>query len=242
MSEKPPHLLIVEDDLMVQSLLAAFLQKEGFRTTLAETGKEMLACVDSEKVDLVLLDLGLPDEDGLTLARQVRARSTLPIIVLTVRDHQSDRLAVLEVGADDYLTKPFDPQELLLRIRNLIGRSSSVPGSDGRMRRPEVFRFDGWTMDLGAHSLSGADSEKVQLTRAEFNLLAAMVKAPNRVLTRAHLLDAISQDADAPTDRLIDVLVSRIRKKIEPEPSAPRIITTVVGSGYKFSATLEHEA
>ncbi len=230
------HLLIVEDDELVQSLLAAYMQNEDFKVSLASTGKEMLACVDSESVDLVLLDLGLPDEDGLVLARQIRARSSLPIIVLTARKDQKDRLAALEIGADDYLTKPFDPEELVLRVRNLLGRSEKGDAGKALRDRPEVFKFEGWTLDAGGHSLTGPKGAKVSLTRAEFNLLAALARAPNRVLSRDYLLDAVSQDADAPTDRLIDVLVSRVRKKIEKNPKKPEIITTVVGCGYKFSA------
>ena len=232
------HLLIVEDDELVQSLLAAYMQNEDFKISLAASGKEMLACIDSEPVDLVLLDLGLPDEDGLVLARQVRARSSLPIIVLTARKDQKDRLTALEIGADDYLTKPFNPKELVLRVRNLLSRSEKGAIDDALRERMEVFKFDGWTLDAGGHSLTGLDKNKVPLTRAEFNLLAALARAPNRVLSRDYLLDAVSQDADAPTDRLIDVLVSRIRKKIEKNSKKPEIITTVVGCGYKFSAEI----
>ena len=233
------HLLIVEDDELVQSLLAAYMQNEGFKVSLAVNGKEMLACIDSESIDLILLDLGLPDEDGLVLARQVRARSSLPIIVLTARKEQKDRLAALEIGADDYLTKPFDPEELVLRVRNMLGRTDSGTADEILRDRMEVFRFEGWTLDSGGHSLIDGKNQKVSLTRAEFNLLGALVRAPNRVLSRDYLLDAVSQDADAPTDRLIDVLVSRVRKKIEKDPKKPKIITTVVGCGYKFSAQLK---
>ena len=233
------HLLIVEDDELVQSLLAAYMQNEGFKVSLAVNGKEMLACIDSESIDLILLDLGLPDEDGLVLARQVRARSSLPIIVLTARKEQKDRLAALEIGADDYLTKPFDPEELVLRVRNMLGRTDSGTADEILRDRMEVFRFQGWTLDSGGHSLIDGKNQKVSLTRAEFNLLGALVRAPNRVLSRDYLLDAVSQDADAPTDRLIDVLVSRVRKKIEKDPKKPKIITTVVGCGYKFSAQLK---
>ncbi len=231
------HLLIVEDDEMVQALLAAYLENAGFRVSLAASGKQMLALVDSDPVDMVLLDLGLPDEDGLVLARQVRARSAVPIVVLTARKDHKDRLTALEIGADDYLTKPFDPAELVLRVRNLLGRADGG-GEAAALPRAEVFRFAGWTLDCGAHTLAGADGAKVPLTRAEFNLLAALVRAPNRVLSRAFLLDAVSRDADAPTDRLIDVLVSRVRKKIEADPKRPRLIVTVVGSGYKFGGEL----
>ena len=218
------------------------MQNDGFKVSLAATGKEMLAYIDSEAIDLVLLDLGLPDEDGLVLARQVRARSSLPIIVVTARKEQKDRLAALEIGADDYLTKPFDPEELTLRVRNILGRAgdgSNTNAEEALRERTEIFKFLGWTLDAGGHSLTGPDGDKVTLTRAEFNLLTSLARAPNRVLSRDYLLDAVSQDADAPTDRLIDILISRVRKKIEPNPKKPEIITTVVGCGYKFSARIE---
>jgi len=175
----------------------------------------------------------------MVLARQVRARSSLPIIVVTARKEQKDRLAALEIGADDYLTKPFDPEELVLRVRNLLGRAGEGNTEEALRQRTKVFRFQGWTLDTGGHSLTDEKDTKVSLTRAEFNLLAALAKAPNRVLSRDFLLDAISQDADAPTDRLIDVLVSRVRKKIEAIPKKPEIVTTVVGCGYKFSARMD---
>jgi len=218
------------------------MQNDGFKVSLAATGKEMLACIDSEAIDLVLLDLGLPDEDGLVLARQVRARSSLPIIVVTARKEQKDRLAALEIGADDYLTKPFDPEELTLRVRNILGRAgdgSNTNAEEALRERTEVFKFLGWTLDAGGYSLTGPDGDKVTLTRAEFNLLTSLARAPNRVLSRDYLLDAVSQDADALTDRLIDILISRVRKKIEPNSKIPEIITTVVGGGYKFSARIE---
>ena len=218
------------------------MQNDGFKVSLAATGKEMLAYIDSEAIDLVLLDLGLPDEDGLVLARQVRARSSLPIIVVTARKEQKDRLAALEIGADDYLTKPFDPEELTLRVSNILGRAgdgSNTNAEEALRERTEVFKFLGRTLDAGGHSLTGPDGDKVTLTRAEFNLLTSLARAPNRVLSRDYLLDAVSQDADAPTDRLIDILISRVRKKIEPNPKKPEIITTVVGCGYKFSARIE---
>lgn len=230
-----PHLLIVEDDELVQSLMGAYLRRDGFAITLAATGREMLASIDSERIDLVLLDLNLPDEDGLSLARRVRARSGLPIIAITAREGKSDRPAALEAGVDDCLTKPFDPDELVLRARNLLGRAET---SDSPLTRSEVYAFAGWTLDMDARAVSNPDGGPVAFTRAEMNLLAALVKAPNRILSRTHLLDAVSHDADSPADRLIDVLISRIRKKIEPNPRKPVMVTTVVGCGYKFSATV----
>ena len=229
-----PRILIVEDDEFVQALLAAYLQKEDFETLQATTGKEMMAILDRDPVDLILLDLNLPDEDGLALARQVRTRSSVPIIVLTARKERNDRLAALEMGADDYLTKPTDPEELVLRVRNMLGRTGEQMAVTAE-GRGQVVCFGDWTLDLASHSLTHALGGDVALTRAEFNLLSALVRAPNRVLTRDFLLDAISRHDEAPTSRVIDVLISRLRKKIEAAPRNPTIIVTVLGCGYKFA-------
>lgn len=228
------HVLVVEDEEFVLALMGAYLGDAGFQISLAANGREMLALLDKEKVDLILLDLGLPDEDGLVLTRQIRARSSVPIIVLTGRTAQDDRLTALELGADDYLTKPCDPREILLRVQNLLERSSGVAS------RPEIpsdiIHFGKWSLDLASHTVIGPEGEDVPLTPAEFNLLTCFVRAPNRVLTRDHLLDAVSRYGDSPTDRMIDVLVSRLRKKIEEDPRKPAFIVTIRGCGYKFSA------
>lgn len=228
-----PHLLVVEDDEFVQSLLAAYMKKEGFRVSVAATGTETLGLLNGGLIDLVLLDLTLPDEDGLTLARQVRARSKTPIIVLTARKGRDDRITALEVGADDYLNKPVDPEELVLRIRNLLGRSDGE-GTAVNTRRRQSVEFADFILDVAGHTLSRKGGEAIPLTNAEFNLLSALVNAPNRVLSRAVLLDAISQDEAGPSERVIDVLISRLRKKIEADARRPTIILTVVGSGYRF--------
>ena len=226
------HLLIVDDDELVQSLLAAYMKGEGYKVSYAGTGKEMMATLNTENIDLILLDLGLPDEDGLTLTRQIRARSSIPIIVITQRQSREDRLTALELGADDYLTKPFDPEELVLRVHNILDRAKN--GGGGR-RQANVIECGGWKIDAGARSVTGPMGQDITLTNAEFNLLAALAKAPNRVRSRDYRLDAVSRSDDAPSDRLIDVLISRVRKKIEDEPKNPKIIITVAGSGYKFS-------
>lgn len=220
----------------MQQLLAAYLQNEGFKVSLAASGKEMLAILDTEPIQLILLDLGLPDEDGLTLARQIRARSTLPIIVLTARKHRDDRLAALDLGADDYVTKPCDPQELALRARNLLSRAKASDSLTEFGQTAEMARFEGWVVNFTARTLVAPDGQEVHLTRSEYNLLAALVRAPNRILTRDHLLDAVSRQGEPPSDRMIDVLVSRLRRKIERDPKKPKLIVTVVGFGYKFSA------
>lgn len=232
MATKTNHVLLVEDDELTRNLLRAYLEKELFSVSSASDGQEMIALLDREGFDLVFLDLNLPDEDGLSLARRLRSRSAVPLIVLTSRQSQQDRIAALEIGADDYVTKPFDPLELVLRARNLLGRSGAPTGPDNGTQRS----FAGWTLDLDARVLSNESGKIVSVTRTEFNLLAAMVAAPRRVLSRAQLLDAIARGSDSPSDRTVDVTVSRLRRKIETDPKSPDIIVTVPGLGYMLSA------
>ncbi|MBF0166879.1 MAG: response regulator transcription factor [Alphaproteobacteria bacterium] len=230
------HLLVVEDDEFVQSLLSAYLEKEGFKVWRAMNGREMLCLLSQERIDLILLDLTLPDEDGLTLARQVRARSMIPIIVLTARTERHDRLAALEIGADDYMVKPFDPQELCLRIRNLLNRAGTgdhgMAYATGRNR--DKILFEGFTLDLAGHTLLDQKGKQIILSPAEFNLLSALAHAPGRVLSRSQLLDAVSRNDEPPSERLIDVLISRLRRKL----AHPALIVTAPGLGYRFSARL----
>lgn len=218
-------------------MLAAYLKAENFKVSYASTGKEMLAIMNSETIDLILLDLGLPDEDGLTLTRQVRARSNLPIIVITARKSREDRLAALELGADDNLTKPFDPEKLVLRVHNLLDRAGTdtAASTSTTMHSQDSLEYDGWRIDISGHTVTSPGGDDVTLTNTEFNLFAALAKAPNRALSRDYLMDAISRDDDAPSDRLIDVLISRVRKKVEEEAKKPRLIATVPGYGYKFT-------
>lgn len=229
---KNNHILLVEDDELTRNLLKAYLEKESFKVSSASDGQEMIALLDREFFDLVFLDLNLPDEDGLSLARRLRSKSGVPLIVLTSRHSQQDRIAALEIGADDYVTKPFDPLELVLRARNLLGRSGSPPDAADTALRS----FANWILDLDARILTNGSGNTVSLTRTEFNLLAAMVAAPRRVLSRAYLLDAIARGSDSPSDRTVDVTVSRLRRKIETTPGSPEIIVTVPGLGYMFSA------
>lgn len=225
------HVLLVEDDELTRNLLKAYLEKESFTVSCAADGQQMIALLDRSNFDLVFLDLNLPDEDGLSLARRLRSKSSTPLIVLTSRQAQQDRIAALEIGADDYVTKPFDPLELVLRARNLMGRSGAPSGSQG----DELRSFAGWTLNLNARILTDAAGKPASLTRTEFNLLAALAVAPRRVLSRAHLLDAIARGSDSPSDRTVDVTVSRLRRKIETDPKSPEIIVTVPGLGYMFS-------
>lgn len=230
------RLLIVEDDVFVQRLLAAYLRQVGYKVSQAESGNEMFAILDKEDVDLVILDLNLPDEDGLVLARKIRARWSVPIIVLTARSRREDKLAALEIGADDFMSKPADPEELALRVRNVLKRAHGGDIEEQGTARRGVYHFNGWTLDVSGFSLLNAQEQEVALTPAEFKLLATLVKAENRVLTRDQLLDAISDTSDSPGDRVVDVLISRLRKKMEPDAKKPEYIVTVVGVGYKFGA------
>lgn len=233
MAAKAAHLLIVEDEEFVRQLLAAYLEKDGYRLSVAGSAKVMHEVLDHTPVDLIILDLGLPDEDGLTLIRQLRTRSHIPIIVLTARITRDDKISALEIGADDYVTKPVDPQELTLRVANLLRRSGPAR-SDGTAAH-DILNFGGWSLDISANALRASDGLDVELTRAEFDILTALARAPNRVLSRDFLLDAISRDGDAPSDRVIDVMISRLRKKLRDNSRQPILIQTVMGRGYRLS-------
>lgn len=223
-------ILVVEDDIAVQTLVAGYLETQGFSVRVADRGDTLLRTVGSEPVDLVLLDLNLPDEDGLVLVRQIRARSAVPIIIMTVRADQADRITGLEIGADDYVIKPFHPRELVARVRNVLRRNGDGGGGNG----PLV--FDGWALDPEARTLTSPQGRPVVLTGAEFDVLVALARSNGRVMSRHQLLDAAAHGGDPPSERAIDVLISRIRKKMEENPRAPRMIVTVQGHGYKLSA------
>ena len=227
------HIILVEDDLMVRGLLALHLQNEGYVVSCAATGKEMFAILEKEAVDLILLDLNLPDEDGLVLARRVRSRSAVHIIVLTARGDLDDRLSALKLGVDDYIGKPYEPQELTLKIQNLLRRSKD----DGALDlNGSVMSFGGWILDASGRSLKEAKGKEVHLSPSEFNILTALAQAPDRVLSRNQLLDAVSKGDNEPSDRAIDIIISRLRKKIEKNPRKPRLILTITGHGYKLAA------
>jgi two-component system OmpR family response regulator len=196
-------------------------------------------------IDLIVLDLMLPGEDGLALCRWVRARSNVPVIMLTARGEEIDRIVGLEMGADDYLPKPFNPRELVARIKAVLRRADRPSGgfaSGGAPRNPrEILTFAGWRLDVGARRLTAPDGVLVPLSAGEFDLLAAFTSHPQRVLSRDYLLDLAKGRAAQPFDRSIDVQVSRLRRKIEEDPSNPQLITTVRGGGYMFSAPVERQ-
>lgn len=234
---KASKILVIEDDIFVQQLVGHVLEFAGHDISLSSSAAQGSSLFSSGHYDLVILDLNLPDEDGLTVARQLRSRSDVPIIVLSGRSEKDSRIAALEIGVDDYIVKPTDPQELLLRVKNLLSRRSSTgPHSD---TDEQLFRFDGWTLNQNARTLTNPDGGDVHLTKSEFEVLAAFVKAPNRVLERDFLQDAIGRIDQPDTDRTIDVLIGRLRVKIEENPKLPVHIITAHGLGYRFATKVE---
>ncbi len=227
-----PHLLIVDDDREIRGLLAQYLDKHDFRTTAVADGREMRRVMERSHVDLLVLDLMLPGEDGLTLCRDLRARSQVPIIMLTARGEDVDRIVGLELGADDYLAKPFNPRELLGRIKAILRRAAHAP-RDPRPESVRGFSFGGWRLDTVTRTLTeDASGTDVALSGAEYRLLAVLLGSANRVLSRTQLTELLrGRDAD-PFDRSIDVRVSRLRQILGDDARAPHIIKTVYGEGY----------
>ena len=234
---RPDHVLIVDDDAEVRRLLGEYLERNGMRVTLAVDGGEMRRALEASRPDLVVLDVMLPGEDGLALCRDLRARSTLPVIMLAARIDEVDRIVGLEMGADDYLAKPFNPRELLARIKSILRRTRSLPpGGSGVAQR---VRFAGWTLELATRQLVGPDGVVVPLSGAEFRLLSVFVEHPNRVLQRSQLLELSLGRDHEPFDRSIDVQVSRLRTRLCDDGREPRIIKTVRSVGYVLAAVVE---
>jgi two-component system, OmpR family, response regulator len=226
-----PHLLIVDDDREIRGLLAQYLEKHEFRTTAVADGREMRRVLERSHVDLVVLDLMLPGEDGLSLCRELRSRSQVPIIMLTARGEDVDRIVGLELGADDYVAKPFNPRELLGRIRVVLRRAAHAP-RDPSPESVRAFSFGDWRLDTVTRTLTDAAGRQVALSGAEYRLLAVLLAAGNRVLTRSQLTELLrGRDAD-PFDRSIDVRISRLRQILGDDARAPQIIKTVYGEGY----------
>ena len=233
-----PHVLAVDDDPTMRELVADYLGQNELRVTTVADGRAMAEVIEREIVDLVLLDLRLQTEDGMNLARRLRDGSTIPIIMLTGRRDEADRVMGLELGADDYLTKPFSPRELLARIRTVLRRRHA----EVRQGRPEgvrAYRFDGWELNVNTRRLTAPDGSLVALSRADFGLLVVLLGAPQRILSRDQLLDLSRLHNDDVFNRAVDVQILRLRRKIEPDPTAPRYIRTERGVGYIFSVPVE---
>ena len=230
MDEASEHLLVVDDDRALRDRLSRYLMEQGFRVTTVADGQEMDAFLANQTPDVVIMDLMLPGEDGLSLARRLRAQRDLPIIMLSARGEDVDRIIGLEVGADDYLPKPFNPRELLARIRAVLRRHTATADA----APTAVYSFGPYRLNVTSHSLTRG-GEPVALTAAEFTLLRVFTEHPNRVLSRDLLVDLIKGYDRSPFDRSIDVRVTRLRRKLEDDPAAPRYIRTIWGEGYLFS-------
>ena len=237
---RPEHLLVVDDDPEIRDLLARYLARNGYRVSVAEDADSLRRALAADRVDLLILDIMLPGRDGLDITRDLRASSAIPIIMLTARGEDTDRIVGLEIGADDYLAKPFNPRELLARIKTVLRRVSAAPARADAPRAKRL-RFAGWTLDLAARELSSADGVEVALTAGEFDLLAAFAENPQRVLSRDRLLDLTRGRHAGPFDRSIDVQVGRLRRRIEADPKEPKLVKTVRGGGYMFAVQVERE-
>jgi two-component system OmpR family response regulator len=232
------HILLVDDDPDLAELLGDYLHQQGYEVVTAADGKAMRARCEARMPDLIILDLMLPGEDGLTLCRGLRSHSQVPIIMLTARGDDIDRIIGLEMGADDYLPKPFNPRELLARIKSILRRAQNESMA-GKARK---LSFAGRTVDVGARHLIGLDGVVVPLTGAEFTLLCLLADHPNQVLSRDQLLDGLAGREASPFDRTVDVLISRIRRRLGDDARDPALIKTVRNGGYMLAAQVERIA
>jgi DNA-binding response OmpR family regulator len=236
----PPHVLAIDDDAAMRELIAEYLGENDLRVTTVATGADMEKVLAEHAIDVVVLDLRLASEDGMQLAKRLRETSEIPIIIVSGRKDEADRVMGLELGADDYITKPFSPRELLARVRAVLRRyqtTSEVLPARNEKRR--AYRFAGWELNLRTRRLTGAGGNRVELTNGEFSLLEAFCAAPQRVLTREQLLDLSRLHNAEVYDRSIDVQILRLRRKIEANPSQPEYIKTERGVGYSFDTPVE---
>lgn len=235
----PPHILVIDDDPQIRALLQEYLTENGLRVSVVSTSQQMSQMLADEPIDLIILDLRLAGEDGMAIARSLRDQSAIPIVMLTgVRD-EADRVMGLELGADDYLTKPFSPRELLARIRTVLRRTKHAAPSPARHHEIRAYRFAHFELNLRTRRLKQRDGRNIVLTNGEFNLLAALLAAPERILTRDQLLEASRVYDNEVYDRAIDIQVLRLRRKIESDPSQPKFIITERGVGYVFGSPVE---
>ncbi|GAB6048916.1 response regulator [Methyloparacoccus murrellii] len=235
-----PHLLVVDDDRDIRTLVRDYLNQNGYRVSLAVDGRQMHTVLEQSRIDLVILDLMLPGEDGLSLCRKLRAQASLPVLMLTAKSEPIDRILGLELGADDYLTKPFEPRELLARIRNILRRAQSLPPNLVPERECR-YRFAGWLLDTRTHQLTSPRAVTVILSMSEFRLLKVFLAHPNRVLSRDQLMDLVKGREQDAFDRSIDLRVSRLRHKLQDDAKAPRLIKTLRNEGYVLAAAVEAE-
>ncbi len=236
-----PHVLVVDDDQELRNLLSHYLRKHGLRVDVAADGREMRRILGVTNIDLVILDRVMPGEEGLTLCRELRETNRIPIILLTLLGSDADRIRGLEMGADDYVQKPFNPQELLARIRAVLRRTNELPPQNV-LQKASVLRFEGWTLDRSRRRLESPAGVSVMLTDGEFDLLVAFAEHPQIVLSREQLLDLARGRSAIAFDRGIDMQVTRLRRKIEADPQQPRLIKTIRNKGYAFTPEVSGSA
>lgn len=232
--ESAAHVLVVDDDREIRELLSRFLRKSGYRVDVAANGRDMRRVLEGAKIDLVILDRIMPGEDGLTLCRDFRSRSRVPVILLTLLGAETDRIIGLEMGADDYVVKPFSPHELLARVKAVLRRTNDLPLQNSLQQAP-VLRFAGWTLDRSRRQIESPQGVIVSMTDGEFDLLVALAEHPQVVLTREQLLDLARSRRPVAFDRSVDMQVTRLRRKLEVSPEEPELIKTVRNKGYIFT-------
>lgn len=231
------HILIVDDDPEIRELLATYLGKNGYRVSMAGDGQQMWQSLEHNRIDLVVLDIMLPGDDGLTLCRRLRDMSNIPIIMLTARGEEMDRVLGLEMGADDYLAKPFNPRELQARIKAVLWRARNL--MESRPEQGERFHFSGWTLDTSARHLVAEDGVIISLSGAEYRLLRVFLDHPQRVLSRDRLMGLLEGRDWTPDERAIDIQISRLRKRLREDAREPQLIKTVRGEGYVLATRVE---
>jgi len=243
MESQKQNILVVDDDHGIRDLLGKFLVQHGYEAILAKNGQEMRLALERQPIDLIVLDIMMPGEDGMTLCRELRTNSTIPVIMLTAISEDIERILALELGADDYLSKPFNPRELLARVKAILRRSAGVAAIHVQNVQNEqlCYRFEKWKLNKTARQLMSPEGMEISLSTGEFNLLLAFLERPNQVLSRDQLLDVTKNRSAAPFDRSIDIQISRLRHKIEEDHKNPSMIKTVRGGGYVLATTVERE-
>src|SRR5574344_923048 len=235
-----PTVLIVDDESIACKMATSIFTAEGYETLSAGNGDEMHNILNSHHVDLILLDINLPGKNGLILAREIREMGDIALMFVTGRDNEIDRILGLEIGADDYITKPFNPRELTIRARNLLSRTMRTDEGDSDGLQVESYRFNGWSLDINSRSLVNPAGEAYRLPRSEFRALLHFCEHPGQIQTRADLLLKMTGRELKPHDRTVDVTIRRIRKHFEADGETPEIIATIHGEGYRFCGTLEN--
>ena len=234
-----PQILIVEDEIVTRATLKGIFEAEGYHVLEAQDGNEMYAVLAAYSVNLIVLDINLPGKNGLLLGRELRESQNIPLIFLTGRDNEVDKILGLEIGADDYLTKPFNPRELTIRARNLLHRTMPKPVENKTNDMPENYCFNRWVLNLNSHTLIDPEKNEFKLPRSEFRIMVHFCKNPGKLQSREELLRVMTGRELKPQDRTVDVTIRRIRKRFEDHPNTPEMISTVHGEGYRFCGKLE---